>query len=934
VIIDLTTFSLEDAIGCGDALRQLGAAAASLEEVAAQLVRYLYDHLRDAETGEPACVLVRCLQIARYQALRSDLQAAVRCGLAGSQSETAQSAVPGQDLRCLTLLSTAGRLPDGRADAAALGDRVVPLADRAAVQQLPLLAQLIQQFGLDVDTVLAADSDGLPQRAHICGVLYVSQVKGDRSAVVLPDSIRSIVGFGGMLPSGNLVAVVLFSSVCVARDALKGFEYLGLSTKLALLPFDRTVSANGLLQSQAVAFEQLLEVHEQMRRDRLRTVGQFRSGVLPQMNDGMKAALLQTQAINQAIVSAIPDLMFRISRDGVYLNVVPGKGINPLYAADQLIGKSLAEVVPLEVAQQALHHIERALQTDALQVFEYQLRVANELRDYEARIVAIDADEVLAIVRDITTAKRREAVRLQAEASQQQVEAALSQSEERFRSLVQNSSDIVVVITPDGNRSYVSSSVQGILGYQPEDLIGKNAFSDVHPDDVAATQAAFLNTLQHPEQPVRVEFRFRHINGDWVDLECVGNNLIANPAVGGVVVNIRDVSDRKRVEAELRQLNETLEAQVALRTAELQTFFDTLPDYIYVIDRERMRLLFCNDLLASTVNAASRYEIQGKTIFEVFTPERAAYFARQNLQVFESGETLHVEESFELPGGKYCVDTYKVPLKKSNGEVYALIGTSRDIHKLVQVQEALAARTLELEATNQELNSFAYSVSHDLRAPLRHINGFAGFLRQQLVQSGVISAEANTPQSAKIAQYLQIIQDSSLNMGRLIDGLLTLSRTGRQQMQFRSTSLRPLVEQSIALVKAQADDSADSVEFTIEELSTVEADPILLQQVFSNLIDNAVKFSRQHPTPQVAIGTLPDGTIFVRDNGVGFSMKYADQLFGAFHRLHSQREFEGTGIGLEIVQRIVHRHGGTIWATSEPGQGACFYLRLRDEKEE
>jgi signal transduction histidine kinase len=244
------------------------------------------------------------------------------------------------------------------------------------------------------------------------------------------------------------------------------------------------------------------------------------------------------------------------------------------------------------------------------------------------------------------------------------------------------------------------------------------------------------------------------------------------------------------------------------------------------------------------------------------------------------------------------------------------------------LETSVQERTAQLEATNKELDSFSYSVSHDLRAPLRRISGFVDALRLQLQRMGTL----NEP---KIAHYLEVIGDSSHNMGQLIDGLLTLSRLGRRQLQKKSVNLGILVESAIALVRSQISDEVfRSIEFEIGELPTVMGDATLLQQVFTNLIDNAVKFSRDRQPARIAIGKLEDGTIFIKDNGVGFDMEYADQLFAAFQRLHSQKAFEGTGIGLAIVQRIIHRHGGTIWAESQPDQGATFYFKLGQSPED
>ncbi|MDJ0508363.1 MAG: ATP-binding protein, partial [Crocosphaera sp.] len=284
-------------------------------------------------------------------------------------------------------------------------------------------------------------------------------------------------------------------------------------------------------------------------------------------------------------------------------------------------------------------------------------------------------------------------------------------------------------------------------------------------------------------------------------------------------------------------------------------------------------------------------------------------------QVFNSGETLHIEETLAFPDGDRYFDTYKVPLKNSQGQIYALLGTARDLTELVRTKKRLMERTTQLEAANQELDAFCYSVSHDLRAPLRHIHGFVNALKQQLTGSKVF-------EDTKVVHYLEVIQKSSEKMGYLIDGLLTLSRVGRREFVFNPVNLNAVVKAAINLVTFED----DQIEFNIGELPTVKGDTALLKQVFVNLLENSLKFSRGRNPISITIDVLEDNAIFVSDNGVGFDMEYADKLFGAFQRLHSQKEFEGTGIGLSIVQRIIHRHGGKIWAESTPGNGATFYI--------
>lgn len=237
------------------------------------------------------------------------------------------------------------------------------------------------------------------------------------------------------------------------------------------------------------------------------------------------------------------------------------------------------------------------------------------------------------------------------------------------------------------------------------------------------------------------------------------------------------------------------------------------------------------------------------------------------------------------------------------------------------LEQRVAERTAQLELANKELEAFAYSVSHDLRAPLRHISGFVEALARQL--------EGDRTNGDRIAHYIDVIQASSQKMGQLIDALLGLSRIGQKQLIYQLVDVRPLVERAIAIVKHHTEvEDRDRIDFTVAELPKVMGDSALLQQVFSNLIDNAVKFSRFSHPPKINIGALTDGTIFIQDNGVGFAMAYADKLFAAFQCLHSPKDFPGTGIGLAIVQRIVHRHGGTIWFESQVNKGTTFFIKF------
>jgi len=252
------------------------------------------------------------------------------------------------------------------------------------------------------------------------------------------------------------------------------------------------------------------------------------------------------------------------------------------------------------------------------------------------------------------------------------------------------------------------------------------------------------------------------------------------------------------------------------------------------------------------------------------------------------------------------------------GSVYFLI--HHDITNRRRVAAELRRQGELLQAANKELEAFSYSVSHDLRAPLRHIDGYAALL----------SKTAGEALNDKAKRYLETISDSAKQMGQLIDDLLVFSRMGRQEMLHSTVNLTQLIRTVIHDLRL--DLQGKSISWTIGSLPDVPGDPAMLRQVFMNLITNAVKFTATRPQPHIEIGSSREApgevTVFVRDNGVGFDMQYVNKLFGVFQRLHRNDEFEGTGIGLANVRRIIHRHGGRTWAEGALDQGATFYVSL------
>ena len=249
----------------------------------------------------------------------------------------------------------------------------------------------------------------------------------------------------------------------------------------------------------------------------------------------------------------------------------------------------------------------------------------------------------------------------------------------------------------------------------------------------------------------------------------------------------------------------------------------------------------------------------------------------------------------------------------------------RDLNEdpLLRTSRRVAELTAELEAANRELEAFSYSVAHDLRAPLRHIDGFAR-----------MALEKSRGLDEALVKQLSIVVQAAGTMGRMIDGLLNLSRVGRAELQRRPVDMAGLVEKARSQLGPEA--ARPTLRWEIGALPAASGDPELLQLVWINLLSNALKYSSRHPQPEIQVGarTAGDGkaVFFVRDNGVGFDMHYGGKLFNVFQRLHRQDEFAGIGIGLAVVRRVIERHGGRVWAESKINGGATFYFSLGEEQ--
>jgi len=435
--------------------------------------------------------------------------------------------------------------------------------------------------------------------------------------------------------------------------------------------------------------------------------------------------------------------------------------------------------------------------------------------------------------------------------------------------------------------------------------------SYIYPDDWEHFNQTVQNAI-NLAQSYDLEHRLVQPNGKLIYVMARGEMIYdASGQLTHIIGTAMDISDRKLAEQKLQDVTDRL--TLAVKSAAIGIWEWDIANNCLIWDERT-------------------YEMYGITPDPTIDP----YLAWSNQVHPSDRQSAETGGQMLLNGAKDYETEFRIILSDDSirylkvyglaqrnqaGEAQRLIGINFDIteHKLAEAKILETAH--QLANTNRELETFSYSVSHDLRAPLRHINGFVNALQLQLQKHHEV---LNDP---KVAHYLQVIERSSQKMRHLIDGLLTLSRYGRRPLDSKQLSIRELVDEAIEMIRSDSHFNS-SIKFAIADLPIKYGDRALLQQVFHNLIGNAVKFSCNEPHPCIEIDCLADGTIRIQDNGVGFQMEYADKLFGAFQRLHSHNEFEGTGIGLAIVQRIVQRHGGSVWAEGYPNQGATFFVKI------
>jgi PAS domain S-box-containing protein len=457
------------------------------------------------------------------------------------------------------------------------------------------------------------------------------------------------------------------------------------------------------------------------------------------------------------------------------------------------------------------------------------------------------------------------------------------------------------------------------LGYKREEVIGKLKFVDIVTPECKQTVLENFPRLVRGGITANLEYKLQRKDGTTLPVSV--NAVPMLDADGNFVMSrttMFDITALKEVENQIRLSNAFLDAVV-----------ENIPSMIFVKEAKDLRFVRINKAEEDFLGIP-REKLLGKTDYDFFPVEQSDFFTSKDREVLQDKGVLHVfEEQLTTNGLTRHLRTRKIGLRNDDGMPQYLLGISEDITEQKLAEQAirelnidLQMRANQLEAANKELESFSYSVSHDLRAPLRAIDGFTRIFEEDY--GAGVDDEGR--------RLLTVIRDNSKRMGVLIDDLLAFSRLGRQSLSTEPIEMSALVQAALAEIRGAGAHSG--AEVLVQPLPGVHADPVLLRQVWVNLLSNALKYSSTRAAPNIEVGFVAATdsedylTYFVKDNGVGFDMRYYDKLFGVFQRLHGTDEFTGTGVGLAIVHRLITRHGGRVWAEAELDKGATFFFSL------
>ncbi|MEO6719704.1 MAG: PAS domain S-box protein [Ferruginibacter sp.] len=581
------------------------------------------------------------------------------------------------------------------------------------------------------------------------------------------------------------------------------------------------------------------------------------------------------------------------------------------YSHDEFLKMTIKDIRPVNDLDKFFDHIKEATATNysALTYWQHvkkngeviQVEITAHVIEYESRKAR------MVIVHDITDRRK-------AEEQIYELHQGLAKSEKRFRAMIENNNEIIALVDANLRTFYRSPASARITGWSNDERDAMESISIVHPGDVEKVSKIYAAVLANPGKTFPISHRYRHKDGHYIWLEGVMTNLLHDASVKGIITNFKDITERKKAEEKLVKSEKIY-----------KTIASSIPgSFICLMDADYKYLLIEGDMLEKL--GYSKEMLLGNNAGNALSPQHFKNMLQPYLKRVFRGEIFSVETSRE----EYDIITRFVPLKDENNNVYAAMTVTIDITELkkaeryinelnIGLEQKVAERTSQLETVNKELEAFTYSVSHDLRAPLRIIDGFADILMNDYAKT--LDKEGH--------RVLGVIMNNAQRMGKLIDDLLNLSHLGRKELTVTVVDMNQLVQ---TVIDEQQFFNKKPVQINKADLLPCNCDPQLMRQVWVNLISNAIKYSSKVEQPSINIESYIKGDEIVysiQDNGAGFNMEYADKLFGVFQRLHKANEFEGTGVGLALVERIIIKHGGKVWAEATVNQGATFFFSLQ-----
>jgi PAS domain S-box-containing protein len=539
----------------------------------------------------------------------------------------------------------------------------------------------------------------------------------------------------------------------------------------------------------------------------------------------------------------------------------------------------------------------------------------------QVKVASRDEVGVLAAAFNSMTAQLRQSLEIleQEVVEVKQAEESLRRANETLQALIDYSPLAIIMLDLDSHVLLWSNAAEKVYGWTAEEALGKSI--PFVPEEKRKEWRAIHERVTQGEVFTNLELERRHKNGSRIFISTsIAPLRDSNGSVYAQMSIAADITERKKAEQALQESEERLR-QIA----------SSLREVIWLRDAETRQVLYVNSAFEELTGRTceSFYENPNMVIDAVY-PDDKDWVIKALDQRLDGIPYNKEHRLVHSNGSVRWVSSRSFPVRNEAGEVFRWTSIMEDItarkraeeevQRLnAELEQRVIERTEQLEAANKELEAFSYSVSHDLQAPLRAINGFSHLLIEDYGTA--------FPQEAQA--LLIRIQNNAKRMGNLINDLLAFSRIGRRALHVEDIDMDQLVQE--ILNDFRADNELKRVEAIVDSLPSCQADRSLLKQVWINLISNAIKYSSKRENPRIEIHhiTQHQGIVYViKDNGVGFDMQYVDKLFGVFQRLHGDDEYKGTGIGLAMVRRIIERHGGSVWAEAELDKGATFYFTI------